>query len=54
MAKKEVKEPTRKPRGRPVTRTMRLDATPEEVAKAIFAAAKPPPGNKQREQDDRE
>ena len=36
--------PTPKPRrrGRPMTRTIKLDATPEEVARAMFAAVKPP------------
>ena len=29
-------------RGRPETRWVKIDATPEEVAKAMFAAAKPP------------
>ena len=29
-------------RGRPATRTIKLEATPERVAKAIFAAAKKP------------
>ena len=52
MAKKQDKETTHKTRGRPVTRTMRLDATPEEVAKAIFAVAQRPIGNKEREKDD--
>ena len=28
--------------GRPITRIIKLDATPEEVARAIFAAAPPP------------
>ena len=29
-------------RGRPTTRQIKLDATPERVARAIFAAAKKP------------
>ena len=29
-------------RGRPLSQIIKLDATPEEVAKAIFAGAKPP------------
>ena len=31
-----------KRRGRPVTREIKVDATPEQVARAMFAAAKPP------------
>ena len=31
-----------KPRGRPVTRWIKLDAASEEVARAMFAAVKPP------------
>lgn len=33
---------SKKPRGRPVTREIKLDATPERVARAMFAAVKPP------------
>ena len=33
-------------RGRPVTRQIKLDATPEEVARAMFAAVKPPDPSK--------
>lgn len=33
-------------RGRPETRWVKIDATPEEVAKAMFAAAKPPDPSK--------
>ena len=29
-------------RGRPETRWVKIDATPEQVTKAMFAAAKPP------------
>ena len=29
-------------RGRPETRTIKLDATPEQAARAIFSAVKPP------------
>ena len=29
-------------RGRPLSQIIKLDATPEEVAKAIFAGVKPP------------
>ena len=33
--------------GRPVTRTIAIDATAEEIAQAIFRAAKPPdPGQR--------
>ena len=35
-----------KRRGRPVTREIKLDATPEEVAGAMFAAVKPPDPSK--------
>ena len=31
-----------KKRGRPITRTVEIHATAEQIAKAIFAAAKPP------------
>ena len=33
-------------RGRPETRRVKIDATPEQVAKAMFAAAKPPDPSK--------
>lgn len=32
----------RKPRGRRPTRVIKLDATPEEAARAMFSAVKPP------------
>lgn len=35
-----------KRRGRPVTREIKLDAAPEQVAQAIFAAVKPPDPSK--------
>ena len=35
-----------KRRGRPVTREIKLDAVPEEVARAMFAAVEPPNPNK--------
>ena len=35
-----------KRRGRPVTREIKLDAAPEEVARAMFAAVKPPDPSK--------
>lgn len=33
-------KPTKPKRGRPITRRIKLDATPEEVAQAMFRAAK--------------
>ena len=33
-------------RGRPETRVLKIDATPEQVAKAMFATAKPPDPSK--------
>ena len=33
-------------RGRPETRWVKINATPEQVAKAMFAAAKPPDPSK--------
>ena len=38
---KKTKKPKRKP-GRPQTRIIKLDATPEEVTQQMFANAKPP------------
>ena len=38
-------------RGRRETRVLKLDATPEQVARAIFNAAKPPRPSKQHDQD---
>ena len=35
-------------RGRPTTRQIKLDATPEQVARAIFADAKPPDPSKRK------
>lgn len=32
----------KRPRGRPVTRQIKLDATPEQVAQAIFKAGRKP------------
>ena len=37
---KEKKKP--KKRGRPESRIIKLDATPEEAARALFSAVKPP------------
>lgn len=41
----EKSEPKRR-RGHPGTRWVKIDAAPEEVAKAMFAAAKPPDPSK--------
>lgn len=35
-------------RGRPITREIKLDATPEQVARAIFADAKSPDPRKRK------
>lgn len=35
-------ENRKKKRGRPITRRIEIHATAEQIAKAIFAAAKPP------------
>lgn len=37
-----------RPAGRPAKRVLKLDATPEEVARRIFANAKPPDPSKQK------
>lgn len=42
----ENKEQPKRKRGRPETRILKIDATPEYLAKAIFAAAKPPDPSK--------
>ena len=45
----EATPTVKKGRGRPVTRQIKLDATPEQVARAMFAAVKPPdPGKRIR------
>ena len=36
----DPERPTKPKLGRPITRRIKLDATPEEVAQAMFAAAK--------------
>ena len=36
----------RKAKGRPITRKVKIHATAEQIAKAIFAAATPPDPNK--------
>ena len=48
--KKRLQRPTKPKLGRPITRRIKLDATPEEVAHAMFAAAKAenPPDPKRR------
>ena len=43
---KEKSKPEKRKRGRPETRVVNIDATPEEIAKAMFAAAKPPDPSK--------
>ena len=40
MPTKKQKKPQK--RGRPESRIIKLDATPEQAARAIFAAVKPP------------
>ena len=44
----------RKKMGRPITRILKIDATPEEVAQAIFRAAKKPDPDLQKKQDKEE
>lgn len=39
-------KPKSKRKGRPETRVLKIDASPEYVAKAMFAAAKPPDPSK--------
>ena len=42
-------QPKKRPRGRPLKNEIeKLDATPEEVAQAIFAAATPPDPSKRK------
>ena len=48
MSEPEKPQPPKRPRGRPPTRVVKLDATPEQAARNIFAAAKPPDPKKQR------
>ena len=38
---KQPQKTTKRPRGRPETRVLKIKGTPEQVARAIFAAAKP-------------
>ena len=42
-----MKPKTKRPRGRPITRKIEIQATADQIADAIFAAAKPPdPGKR--------
>ena len=41
MSTKKPEKPKRS-RGRPETRVLKIKGTPEQVARAIFAAVKPP------------
>ena len=47
MDKKEQPKKKRG-RGRPETRVVKIDASPEEIAKAMFAAAKEPDPSKRK------
>ena len=49
---KKPDPPKRRP-GRPETRVIKLDATPEEVARGIFANAKPPDPKRRRKRPGR-
>lgn len=42
MSEKAVEKQPERQRGRPITREIKLDATPEQVARATFSAVKPP------------
>ena len=42
MSKRKSNKKKSRSRGRPVTRVLKLDATPEEVARRIFTNAKSP------------
>ena len=48
--RKSNKKSNKKPgsRGRPPIRVLKLDATPEEVARRIFDNAKPPDSSKRK------
>ena len=49
MPKEKPEQPKKKRgRGRPETRVVNIDASPEEIAKAMFAAAKPPDPSKRK------
>ena len=37
----KTNKPPKRPRGRPETRVLKIKGTPEQVARVIFAAAKP-------------
>ena len=41
-----MEESEKRKRGRPETRVMSIDATPEEIAQALFAAVEPPDPSK--------
>ena len=43
--------PKKRP-GRPETRVIKLDATPERIARAMFAAVKPPDPNRRKRRAD--
>ena len=49
-----MSKPKPKQRGRPITRQIKLDATPEQVARAIFANVKPPDPSKRKGRPKRE
>ena len=38
--------PTKRPRGRPITRRVEIHATAEQIARSIFKNAKPPDPSK--------
>ena len=40
--KSNTPKPSKPPRGRPVTRQIKINATPEQVARAIFKAGQKP------------
>jgi hypothetical protein len=42
MTKSQAKPLKHKPKGRPETRVIKLDATPEQVVRAMFSAVKKP------------
>ena len=42
MSKPQKKPTAPREKGRPETRVINLDATPEQAARAIFSAVKPP------------
>ena len=46
--RKQEEQQSKKKRGRPVTQEIKLDASPEEVATAIFAGVKAPDPSRRR------